>query len=319
MKLKFFILVMLSIQSIASEFTDALEKANLININSLMIFTSDDMLSSGRYKFGDDDYINDDIHIINFPYRHHFKPYNEYLNFFVNGSVGYSHKDHSVNINKIFGITDPADQVPNDHVDYHTYAIKLGGGIRVTPGWDLEMLFGGAFIYTHIKSEYNYNSPESEAILKPIFDKTFANKSSDNFSYELSMQYGYFPDFEGWKPYILAAFNYYDTKSDFSLDSFSNYTTESSVSKLKTGLRTPALFDAYHIPTSLGGFIEGDALHGDMKNILGFDHYGAVGASLHFGTRYYTDLIEELSVEYSQVEGDGISGYTVGMGFDVAF
>ncbi len=309
-KFKLFILVMLSIQSIADDLTDVLKKAYLININSLMIFTSQDMLSSGKYKFGDDT-----MRITNLPFIHHFKPYNRYFNFYVNGSAGYSRKEHPIHLNEIFDTWD----LPDDHVEYDTYALKIGGGIRVTPGYDLEMLFGGAIIYTHIKNQYDYNSPESEAILKPIFDKAFANDSSDNFSYELFMQYGYVPDFSGWKPYALLAYHYFDTKSDFSFQSFSNYSTQSSISKLKLGLRTPDLFTVHHVPTSLGSYVEGNALHGDLNDVLGFDSYGALGASLHFGTGYYTEWIEELSVEYSKVDGDGISGYNIGMGFDIAF
>ena len=314
MKFKLIILLILSIQSIANEFTkaltDAAKRAYLINVNAVMLFTSQDMLSSGKYKFGDDD----KIHIMNLPFIHHFNPYNRYLNFYVNGSAGYSRRDESLDINKLFGTSG----LPNDHVEFDTYALKLGGGVRVTPGYDLEMLFGGALIYTHIKNSYDYNSPESEAILKPAFDEVFANKNSDNFSYEFFMQYGYFPDFSGWKPYTLLSFHFFETHSDLTING-NDYTTNSSVSKLKAGLRTPELVSVYHVPMSLGGFIEGNLIHGDLDVDLGFDRYGAVGASLHFGTKFYTDLIEELSVEYSRVDGDGISGYNIGMGFDIAF
>jgi len=71
---------MLSVQSIADELTDVLKKAYLINVNALMVLTSQDMLSSGKYKFGDDT-----IRVYNFPFTHHFKPYNRYFNFYVNG------------------------------------------------------------------------------------------------------------------------------------------------------------------------------------------------------------------------------------------
>jgi hypothetical protein len=310
MRLKLLILLLFSIRCAADEFVDLLKKVYQININSLMIFTSQDMLSSGRYKFGDDV-----MHITNFPFIYHFKPYNRYFNFYVNGSAGYSKKDHPVDLNKVFGV----EGLPDDYVKYDTYALKIGGGIHVTAGWDIEMLFGASIIYTHIKNRYDYNSPESETVLKPIFDNAFANQHNDNFSYELFMQYGYFPNFHDWRPFVLLEYHYFDTKSDFSIESLGNYKTQSSTAKLKAGVRTPDFATIYNVPLGAGMYTEGNALRGDLDTILGFSSYGAIGLSIYVGTKFYTDLIDEFSIEYSEIDGDGISGHNIGVGFDFAF
>ena len=314
-------LLPLSLQ--ADALTDDLRDSSLANVNALIILTTQDMLTSGKYTFSD----GGTIKIYNIPTYYHFNPFVNNFNFFVNGSLGYSVLNNKIDFQA--DIPDPRYR-PADDIEYETIAVRLGGGVRYVSSIDIYALVGFDYIYSSIKNSYDYNSPGSQEDLRPIFEAAFANQKSHAYTYELFWKIGYAPSWAEWKPYVELQVNYFDTKSDLSTSELLSFRSTSGGSRLKVGFETPQFINVGKTGLSLEFYISGNAFIGDVKETLGFDGYGSSAALMHlyFHKGFYGEvddmlyhapsLLDRIDLMVESVEGNGISGYNIGLsaGFD---
>lgn len=297
--------------------TEALKKASLSNVNALIILTSQDMMTSGRYTFASDGSTDDTVmRVYNFPGYYHFDPFVKYLNFFVNGSVGYSRLDSKVTLNP---------NLPQDDMSYQAVALRAGGGLRYDSGLDIIILGGFDFIYSYIQNDYTYNSAESRKSLQPAFDKAFANQQSNAYTYELFFKIGYFPDWKGWKPYIEWGNNYFDTKTELDTASLFSFRSTSLGSTLQLGFESPQFINFWKTGLSAEYFIAANAFAGDIRETLGFDGYGSTAVLLHlylhkdfFGEvdetlSHLPSKVNRINFMIEEVKGEGMQGYNVGL------
>ena len=280
----------------------------LATTNSLMIFTSQDLMSSGRYSF--DDGANTRVKITSIPFTYHFEPsFTKWFNFFAYGSVGKSQTYTEV----FWNIFDELDTTTFD-----TYAIKAGGGMRVKSSYDLEFLMGVSFIYSYIQNSYQFNSQFSQDN-REVLEELFANKNLINYSYEFFSTLAYRPNFGGYKPYILLNFHLYDTKANLEAENLTNLTTKSSLSQLKLGIETKELIFPYKdIGVSFEVYTIGNGLDGDVAETF-IDTYGESGILTHLYTKSHIYGISRFSLGYSQVLGENFSGYNLGFGLSLGF
>jgi len=266
----------------------------LSNVNALVILTSQDMLTSGEYSFAGG------IHtrIYNFPADYHFDPFWRDINFFINGSLGYSKAEQDVHV---------GEGLPNDYTRFDTVAARFGGGIRLKTEGHFEMALGADVILSYLQNRYDYNSPESELIFKPIIEGVFANKRQNAFTYEIFWRMGYYPQWFEWKPYAEVAFEYFDTKTDFNAESFSHFTSRSGGSRLRMGVETPQFVHAYGSGLSAEIYTQGNVFTGDVRDTLGFDSYGSVAYLLHlYLPPKALPLLQRIDLMIESLDGDGI-------------
>jgi len=279
----------------------------IANTNALMIFTSQDMISSGQYKLTGSE---DDIHvrITSFPFLYHFENQSFY-NFFVLGGLGRSVMQQDVTL---------IENYTKDESEFETYVAKIGGGIRVQSDLGFEALVGVSLIYSRIYNTYKFKSEISD-IYKKIFEDEFANKSSDNISYDLFIEFAYRPNFDEWKPYVVLNYNYYDTKSFTDIKDLEEFTTQSSVVAIRFGMESAPLLDIQELPLTLEAYASGNIVSGDMRSSLDFEGYGEWGvlSNLYIKDKLYP--ITKAYIGYSEVHGDGINGYNIGFGVSFSF
>jgi len=312
------VIFLLLYASLLADEIDDLKKASLSNVNALIILTSQDMLTSGRYSFDDDA----TLHIINFPLYYHFDPVLEGFNFFANGSLGYSKLDDTININ---------DYAKDDELIYETVALRFGGGARYISSWAIQLMVGFDFIYSRIRNIYDYNTIESQQQLKPYFDTAFANQYSNAYTYELFWQVAYTPVWAEWKPYVLLTINYFDTKQKLSYEELRSFHSTSGGSCLKFGFETPQFVHIAQTGLSAEFYVAGNAFAGDVRETLGFDGYGSSAAMLHLyiESAFYGEMDEilykipsilnRIDLMVEEVEGDGIRGYNIGLSAGFTF
>jgi len=308
----------LSFTLLYADTVDDLKKSSLANVNALVILTTQDMLTTGRYTFKS----GAELHIINFPMYHHFNPLFDRFNFFVNGSLGYSKLDTDIDWSAILDSSFTSD----DYMAYDTYALRLGGGARYVSTLDFYLLAGFNFIYSRIKNRYDYNSQASNDDLKPFFEPAFANQYSNAYTYELFWQAGYTPVWAEWKPYIVFTLNYFDTKQDLSVKELSSFHSTSGGSRLKFGFETPQFIRLFDTGLSTEFYVAGNAFTGDVRDTLEFDGYGSSAAMIHLylDSGFYGDvdamlyhvpsLLNRVDLMVERVQGDGIEGYNIGFG-----
>ncbi len=291
---------LLAVQLSAQEIHDVVKSAYHSGVNALMIFTSQDIMSGGTYKFDDGSRLS----IYELPYVHHFKSDSSFYNYFMKVGLGYSHYKEDVDFN-----LETTDTMRMD-----TYAIRLGGGVRFQTQYDVDFLISASLIYSHTTGDYNYNSKASEEFLKPLIDD-IVNSSNNNYTYEVSAGVTYHTVYKEYSPYVAAEMSFFDTKTslDFSSDLI-NFDSQSSFYKLKAGVISPVLFRTYKSPTKVEGYLQEVILQGEVVDSFELKNYTMIGVTFHLDISDETDYMSELYIDFNLVNGSNITGMNFGLG-----
>jgi hypothetical protein len=277
-----------------------IENVYIKSANTLLFFTTENIISSGSYEFGSKDQTLDTFF---FPYTHHFDNESDFYNFYINGSIGYS-KYEETNIDFRGSI---------DELNVKTYALKLGGGIRMNIAEDTDFMIGGAYIYS--KADSDYKTPQPLDPNDPIdnaLDYVF-NSDNDFSTYEFFSSIGYHPTINDYQPYVSADVRYFDTKIDDPYATISD--TTSTISKLKIGVITPPVTTISDMPLKLEFYASDVFLSGDMKEALDTNNFYVLGTTFHLGTQTVNDYVSDISFDINIVRGDNLDGFNFGFGF----
>ena len=297
--LLFSLLPMLAASSLsATDLKGELENVYVKAANTLLFFTSEDIISSGTYTFDNDDQT---LHTFFFPMTYQFKSDSDFYNFYADGSIGYSKYREK---NLLF-------RGSNDEIDIKTYALKAGGGIRLNIAKDTQVMLGASYIYSKADSDYKTPKPLGNDLVDSALNYVFNSNNHFN-TYELYGEAGYHPVIDGYAPYAEADIRYFNTMID---DPYIDDTT-STVSKLKLGVVTPPVANIAHMPIKLEFYAWDVLVFGDMQDALDMDNFYVAGMTLHFDTAHYTDLITGVKFDINLVKGDKIDGINFGFGLD---
>ena len=281
------------------------EKAHLANINTLLIFTSQDGLSSGRYNFTN---VGVDMEVYKLPFTYHFES-EKPLSYFMIGNVGYS---------RVF-ILQEIEIPPSSRLNYdnhlRTYTAGLGGGVRYKATEDIHFSGGAQLIYS--RSGASVKKPDDQ--IGDAIEDFFNQDYNDNISYELLAIAEYKPVINDFKPYAAASYRLYETKSTFEFDEFLSFDTESSVTRLAVGIETPGLLHYHSNYLTLEGYVNGNYLTGAVVESVKFNSYSAVGAVVYWYTPGAPRWAGRFFLEASTVQSDGLNGYNIGVGFTADF
>jgi hypothetical protein len=283
-----------------ADFQSELENVYIKSANTILFFTSENIISSGSYEFGSKDQTLDTFF---FPMTHHFESDSDFYNFYVNGSIGYS-KYEEKNIDLRGSL---------DEIDIKTYALKLGGGVRMNILKDTDMMIGGAYIYSKVNSDYKTPQPlNSSDPIDRALDYVF-NSDNDFNTYELFTSIGYHPTINEYKPYVSADIRYFDTEIDDPFATIED--TTSTISKLKIGVITPPVTTIKGLPLKLEFYASDVIINGDMKTALDTDNFYVLGTTFHLGTATVNEYVSDVSFDINMVRGDNLDGFNFGFGF----
>lgn len=192
------------------------EKAHLANINALLIFTSQEGLSTGRYNFSN---VGIDMELYNLPFTYHFESKKSPVDYFMVGNVGYSRTFISQDIDI------PPDSQLNYENHIRTYTAGLGGGIRYKATDDLSFSGGIEFIYSWSGASVKKPDDNIGDAIKDFFNQNY----NENISYAFFAITEYQPVINDFKPYTRLSYKLYETKSLFTFNELTSFSTDSSV------------------------------------------------------------------------------------------
>ena len=278
-----------------SEFENVYVRAT----NTLLFFTSENIISSGSYEFGSDD---STLKTTFFPVTHHFESNSDVYNFYVNGSIGYS-RYRETNVD--------ANRESLDTIKIKTYALKLGGGIRLNILEDTDMMLGGSYIYSKVNSDYITEKPLTTNPVDRALNYVFNSNNTFN-TYEVFTSIGYHPTINEYKPYVRADIRYFDTDIHDPYATISD--TTSTISKLKIGFITPPVTVIQGLPLKLEFYASDVLISGDMKDALDTDNFYVLGTTFHLGTTTLNDWVSDVSFDVNIVRGDNLDGFNFGFG-----
>jgi hypothetical protein len=276
-----------------------LENLYLKASNSLLFFTSEDIISSGRYQFENS---NETLDTTFFPLIYQFDSDSDFYNYYINGSIGYSkYKDKYLMLRGSF-----------DEIKIKTYALKIGGGVRMNILEDTDMMVGASYIYSKVHGDYNtakFLNPSDpvDRALNYVF-----NSDNNYNTFEVDTSLGYQPTINEYEPYIRADIRYFNTQVDDKYATISN--VDAIISKLKVGFITPQVTDIYGLPLKLEFYASEVFIGGDMDDALGTDNFYVLGSTFHLGTSSMVDWVSDVSFDINIVRGDNLDGFNFGFG-----
>lgn len=288
---------------------EAAKKAYLANINALIIFTTQSGLNSGRYEFTR---TNATMNVIHLGDDYHFDPFDEHLNLFLLGGGGYSETVMTTDLNA----TDPqkTDITLTSTNMLQTFTGSIGGGVRYAQPMGLELMAGAEMIYSRVGARNRDDHAIGE-----IIDDFFTGKYNDNLSYHLFAKAAFRQEFMAFKPYVTLAYELYETKSAFSFDELSTFSSQSHVTSFAIGSESPPLIRYTRMYLTLEGYLRGSYLGGDLARVANFDGYGTVGGAAYWYTEGVLEYFKRFYLELSTIQADGLRGYNIGLGFSVSF
>ncbi len=291
---------------------DIATRAYQANINALMVFTSQEGLSSGYYRFTN---IGAEMNVAHLPFIYHLSPFSddEKINFFVVGNVGYSRTSLYEPIDV------ETDRSNSERLEYdnklQTYTGGLGFGLRYRTDYGIDILAGLEFIYS--RTGITLREPDDD-IGDAIVD-FFNGKFNNNLTYKLLTQLEYHKQYKGYRPYAKLSHKRYETKAGFNFEELTSFSTQASVTSLGTGVETPALYTHDNMSLTLEGYLYAHYLGGDIVDVVEFKAYSTVGAVAYWYTKNNPDWAERFFLEVSTVNSGGLEGYNLGIGFTVDF
>lgn len=285
---------------------DISQRVYQANINALMVFTSQDGLNTGHYRFTDIDIKMDIYHL---PFLYQLAVGNDTFNMFMLGNVGYSR----AYMNEQIKLPDDSQLSHKNQID--TYTGGAGLGVRYKAPFHIDILTGLELIYS--RSGINVHKPDND--IGDAIGSFFKGKYNDNLTYKFLFQVEHHRVVNGYKLYAKLSHKLYETKANFSFDALTSFTTQASVSSFGTGVETPPLFTWNAMSLSLEGYFYGHYLSGDIVDVIAFDTYGTAGVVAYWYTEDKLTWAERFFLELSTVHSGGLEGYNLGIGFTVDF
>ena len=285
------------------------KKAYQANINALMVFTSQEGLNSGHYRFTN---VGATMDIYHLPFTYHLTSNYENINFFLMGNVGYS---RTMLDNAFLPTPHEAQEILTYENHLRTYTGGLGMGVRYHNDYGINILTGIELIYSRTGIKVRDPDDDLGDAIKDFFDENY----NDNLTYKILAQLEYRKKYKGFEPYALLSYKLYETKADFSFDDLTSFTTQTSVLSFGLGVETPQLYTLNQMYLTLEGYLYTHYFGGDIIDVVQFDTYNSFGAVAYWYTPKKFSWAKRFFLEVSTVNSSGLEGYNIGIGFTVDF
>jgi len=307
----FFILGFFSFLLAKTPAEETAEKIYLANINTLLIFTQESGLSSGKYRFTKSNF---KMQSYNLPFTYHLKPFNEKMNWFIDGGVGYS-------ITKLITSTPvvaPASNAPSIELTHDnklkTYTGGLGGGLRYRSDWGIDFSIGAGLIYSRVGTSITPKDDPGD-VIKDVFDSNY----NDNITYKFLLLAEHEKKLFGYRTYFKAGMKHYETKSDFTFKELSSFRAQSNVVSLSMGVETKPFFKYKEKDVSFEPYVKMNYIQGDVEDVVQFSRYMNLGLVAYYNTPKEPAWAKRFYLEVSTVRAEGLEGYNVGIGFTIDY
>ncbi|MEN8147909.1 MAG: hypothetical protein ABFR02_09880 [Campylobacterota bacterium] len=281
----------------------------LATVNAAIVFTSQDGLSSGLYRFTK---IDTEMRMYNLPLTYHFDPLSEKTNLFMVIDMGYSdtRNDGAVDVNGTFLHLDNRLQ---------TYVGGIGAGVRYRVTEHSDLLFGGEVLYSRIGLSARL---EGSAV-----ENFFANDFNENYSYKIFAEYAYHRNYRGYEIYTKLNYKLYKTLSKFDLTELAediigditSLRSQTSVASLMMGFESDPLYHYGDMGLTFEPFIKGNYIWGDLAEVAHLSAYGTLGLSAYWNTPKKDAYVYRYFIEPSVSRGDGLEGLNLSLGFSLDF
>jgi len=248
------------------------------------------------------------MRVYHLPFSYTLNPNADSLEYFIVGNVGYS----KVSISQDVIIP------PNSRLNYEnhiaTYTAGLGAGVRYKFKDDFSISTGLELIYS--RSGIKVEKPDDN--VGDAIEGFFSSNYNDNISYEFFTDLTYKPKLKYLKPYAKLSYKLYQTKSSFTFNELSSFSTDSGITTFTLGAESNKLFTLGESYLTLEAYLNANYLNGEVQNTVKFDKFVSVGAVSYLYSKNI-QWIKRYFLELNKVKAKGLSGYNIGIGFTIDY
>ncbi len=314
-----FILLTLSLKS--APLPDTLAKdVYLATVNAAIVFTSQDGLSSGIYRFTK---VDVDMRMYNLPLAYQFDPLSENTNLFMVFDLGYSDTRNSADVQNVDPATQPSNPILQLDNRLQTYIGGIGGGLRYRLTGHSDLSFGGEILYSRVGVSVRESDGLGGSDIKNFFKEDF----NENFSYKLFAQYDYHRFYRGYETYLTLNYKLYKTLSKLNLvdivedvvGDVVSLNSQTYVASLIIGVETDPLYTYNGMSLTLEPFLKANYIGGDLAEVTKLKTYGTLGFAMYWNTPQKRAYISRYFIEPSTARGEGLEGFNLSLGFSLDF
>ena len=289
------------------------QDAYLATVNAAMVFTSQDGLSSGIYRFTK---IDKEMRMYNLPLNYHCDPLTEKTNLFILFDLGYSVTSGDQSVEDSNGSLLHLDN------QLQTYVVGIGGGLRYLATEHSDLLIAGELLYSRVGLTVRAEDGLNPSDVTNFFSDDF----NQNFSYKLMAEYAYHRNYRGYDIYTRLNYKLYKTLSKLDLsvidDIISDITSlssQTSVSSLIIGFETDPLYRYNDMRLTLEPSLKGNYIWGDLAKVAQISSYATAGLGVYWNTPEKSAYIYRYFIEPSISRGNGLEGLNLSIGFSLDF
>lgn len=290
---------------------DLAEELYLANINAAIVFTSQDGLSSGVYRFTK---IDVEMRMYNLPLCYQFDPFSETMNLFLITDLAYSNTRNDSDVQDV-----PNDGILNLDNRLQTYVGGIGGGVRYKMSSHSDLSLGAELLYSRVGVSVRAKDGLNESDVINFFQEDF----SENFSYKLLLQYDYYRLYRGNEVYFKANYKFYKTFAEFGLeslvDSVVSLDTQTQVASLSVGTETDTLYSYKGMSLIMEPYLKANFIAGDLAKVTEVKSYATFGTAFYWNTPKKSAYIYRYFIEPSVSRGEGLEGLNLSLGFSLDF
>lgn len=276
----------------------------MADINAILIFTTQSGLTPGKYTFTKNNTVLDTFHLAG---KYNLEPFSENFNFFFGGLIGYSEIARTNEVNQT------SERLTTDNM-LRTYSAALGGGIRYFNDSGFSLSGEMELVYSRMGYAWKKENKLGKFI-EDLFDSSYV----DILTFHVTGMAKYQKEWNGFFPYAVLLLELYETKSAFSVEQITKFTTQSSVANVVIGVESPPLVHYNKMYMSLEGYFVESFLGSDLPQVVGFDRYSTVGGLAYWYVPNDLKYIRRFYIEVSTTHADGMHGYNIGLGFSLDY
>jgi len=315
--MRILVLIFLTFVSLkAVEDLDSLEVSRYLSLsNAVIVFTSQDGLSSGVYRFTN---VDTQMTMYNLPFQYQFDPISEHSNLFLILDLGYSNTRSDRDVYLDNNSSNPVLNIENQ---LQSYVVGLGIGIRYKATEHSELQFGGELLYSRLGLFDRTDGSLDDSVVN------FFNDTRDTYSYKLLAEYIYHREIKKHKVYTRFNYKLYKSFSDIKIaeiigeivEDVKSLRSQTSVASVTLSYETNPLYRYHDMSFTMEPYIKGNYIWGDMADIAQINGYATAGMSFYWNTPQKSAYIYRYFIEPSISKGYGIEGLNLGVGFSLDF
>ncbi len=279
--------------------------------NAVIVFTSQDGLSSGVYNFTN---INTEMLMYNLPLQYHFDPLTEKTNAFMIIDMGYSKTKSDRDINASGKVLNISNQL-------QSYVLGIGIGLRYKATEHSELQFGGELLYSRL-GLFDRGGKGLDDSVSNFFDEM-----RDTYSYKILAEYIYHREIKKHKVYTRLNYKLYKSFNEIkiaelvenAITDVLSLRSQTSVASVTFSYETNPLYSYKEMSLTLEPYLKGNYIWGDMADVAKINAYGTAGLSFYWNTPEKNAYAYRYFIEPSVSKGYGIEGLNLGIGFSLDF